>query len=144
MFFRNFESYDPWREMHRIQREMNRLFNAASYPGAQVYPAVNIFSNEDNIIVTTELPGYDPKDINISVVQDQLTIKGSRPRKDLKENEQYHRQERHIGTFERTIGLPFKVDENDVNAEYKSGILKITMARAEADKPRKIAIEAKS
>ncbi len=144
MFFRNFESHDPWREMHRIQREMNRLFNTAPYPDAQVYPALNMFTNADNIIVTAELPGYNPDDINISVVHDQLTIKGSRPQEKLKDEEQYHRQERRFGSFERIIGLPYKVNENKVNAEYKSGLLKITMPRTEADKPKKIAIEAKS
>ena len=141
MYFSDFFRTDPFREMDRLQKEMNRLFSTFTSSGMQEYPAVNIWTNNEGAVVTTEVPGYDPKDIQLSVTNDMLTLSGSRPAEELKEGEQYHRQERNIGSFERKLQLPFAVESNKVDASFKNGVLTVTLPRAEAEKPKKIAIK---
>jgi len=132
---------DPLREMQRLQREMNRVFSGMGQPLSQEIPPVNAWMSEGDAIVAAELPGVDPGKVDISVVGDTLTISGSRKADPLKEGESYHRQERSSGSFSRTIQLPFHVEADKVEAEYDKGILTIIMPRAEADKPRKIAVK---
>jgi HSP20 family protein len=87
------------------------------------------------------LPGIDPNAIDISVVGKTLTLRGSRKPEEFKENESYHRRERWHGQFTKTIELPFDIDSGKVDAQYRKGILRITLPRAEADKPRKISVK---
>jgi HSP20 family protein len=140
MYFRNLMSIDPWREMDGIRHEMNRLFNRAIDENKE-YPAVNIWTNQESAVITAELPGYDPKDIGLSVVGGVLTISGKRVKQELKEGEQYHREERGAGNFERSVRLPFLVDNEKVEANFKNGVLQINLPRAESDKPKKIQIK---
>ncbi|NPV87103.1 MAG: Hsp20/alpha crystallin family protein [Anaerolineae bacterium] len=138
--------YTPsvWSEMERLQREMNRLFNAFS-PGwmrpAPCFPAVNVWANEEGQVVTAELPGVKMDDLDISVVNDTLTISGKRETAEPAGNGKYHRQERECGSFSRTISLPYPVDADKVEAVMEEGVLRITLPRAEADKPRKITVK---
>lgn len=138
MYFRNIMY--PWHEMDDIRQEMNRLFNRALGEQKE-YPAVNIWTNPESAIVTAELPGYDHNDINLSVVGDVLTISGRRIKQDLKEGQQYHREERGAGRFERSLRLPFLVDNEKVEANFRNGVLQINLPRAESDKPKKIQIK---
>jgi HSP20 family protein len=123
---------------------MDRLFHSG-YPSYQrsapSFPALNIWSNEDELIVTAEVPGINPEDLDISVVGDNLTLKGERRSEELEEGARYHRQERGYGSFSRTVQLPFPVDIEKVNAKFTNGVLEIGLPRAEADKPRKIAVK---
>ncbi|GAB4364269.1 MAG: Hsp20/alpha crystallin family protein [Calditrichia bacterium] len=141
MIFSDIMRFDPWRELDRLQQEVNRLFERSWFFDTRKYPPVNIWTNPEAVIVTAELPGYDPKDIHLSVTQDELVIEGRRPAEELKEGEQYHRQERRTGDFRRVVDLPFVVDSDKVEAAYEKGILKITLPRAEEDKPKKIQIK---
>jgi len=108
---------------------------------APSFPALNIWSNEDELIITAEVPGINPEDLDISVVGDSLTLKGAREVEELEEGARYHRQERGYGNFSRTVQLPFPVDIDSVNAKFTNGVLEINLPRAEADKPRKIAVK---
>ncbi len=130
----------PLREMQRVQREMNRIFSGLDQPVNQEIPAVNAWVGEGDVIGTAELPGVDPGKVDISVVGDTLTIGGSRETAPLMEGESYHRQERSYGRFSRSLQLPFHVEAGKVEAKYDKGVLKITLPRAEADKPRKISV----
>jgi HSP20 family protein len=141
MLFRDLMNINPWQEMDHIREEMNRLFNAASRPATQFYPAMNIWTSQDTAVINAELPGYQTKDIQLSITNDELEIKGSRQREELKEGEQFHRQERGYGEFERTLRLPFLVNAGKVDAKLENGILKLTLPRAETDKPQKIDIK---
>jgi HSP20 family protein len=132
---------DPFQEMQRLQREVNDVFSGAGRSLSREIPPVNAWIGEGDVIVAAELPGVDPGKVDISVVGDTLTISGSREAERLKEGESYHRQERNFGRFSRTIQLPFHVEAGKVEAKYARGILKIAMPRAEADKPRKIAVK---
>jgi len=132
----------PWREMERMRREMNRLFSSASSSrAAPSYPAMNVWTNQEGAVVTAELPGLSPEDIDISVVGDTLTVNGAR-QADENEDAQYHRRERSFGKFSRTFQLPFQVEGDRVQASFEKGILYISLPRAEADKPRKIEVKA--
>ncbi len=129
------------REMARLQSELNRLFGESETFGYRGrFPAVNVWTNEDSVFVTAELAGFDVENIHISVVEGVLNLKGCRKSEELKEGETFHRQEREYGKFSRSIRLPFQVDPEKVEAQYKNGILNITMPRAERDKPKKIKI----
>ena len=129
-------------EIQRLQRDMNRLFVGMPRAVAQEHPAVNVWTGEHDYILTAELPGIDPARLDLSVVGDTLTFSGSQDFESLKEGETYHRQERSGGRFSRTLQLPFQIDAEKVTANYEKGILKITLPRTAAEKPRKIAITA--
>jgi HSP20 family protein len=130
-----FRIWDPFREIQGLERDVNRLFT-----GERTYgnPPVNVFVGDDDVIVTSEIPGVDPKGIDLSVTGDILTLKGERKPLDVKEAEAWHRHERGYGNFTRTVRLPYTVDGTKVEAQYDKGVLRITLPRAEADKPRKI------
>ena len=139
-------TYSPWREMERLQRDMNRLLAGTSrWPGWSTtpsYPAMNVWTDQDGAVVTAELPGIHPEDLEISVKNDTLTLQGSRAPDEVQEGETYHRRERGSGSFTRSLQLPFQVASDKVAASYQKGVLNITLPRAEADKPKKIAIKA--
>ena len=134
------------REMERLRREMNRLFTATSQGSedafAPTYPAMNVWRNQDEAIITAELPGVNPEDIDISVTGDTLTVSGDRRPDELPEDTTYHRRERGCGRFARAFQLPFPVESGKVEAVFENGILQISLPRLEADKPRKISIKA--
>lgn len=147
MLMRPFGSFrSPWQEMRRLQRDMNRIFARmpTSFGGevAPAYPAMNVWTNEDGAIVTAELPGVNLEDIDISVVENTLTLKGSRQPDELQEGETYHRRERGCGTFARTFQLPFQVEVDKVEGVFEKGVLRVSLPRAEAEKPKKIAVKA--
>jgi HSP20 family protein len=127
-------------EMIDLQREINRLFYNVGQSMTLEYPAVNVWEKEDRLIVTTELPGVDPENINISVTGTILTISGMSKADSIKEGETYLRQERELGNFQRNIQLPFQIDSKEVEAKYEKGILKITLPRIKEDLPKKIKI----
>lgn len=145
MMRRQFGYRSPWREFERLQQEMNRVFadNALSF-GPRVtpdYPAMNIWANDETVILTAELPGLTPENIDISVVGESVTLSGERKPEMLSENDRYHRRERGFGKFKRTIQLPFPVDATKVEALFDKGVLQVSLPRAEADKPRKITVK---
>jgi HSP20 family protein len=142
--YRQYRIPTVWHEVDRLQSEMSRLFEAY-YPDrrrpAPAYPALNVWTNEEGLNVTAEVPGVSPDDIEISVVGDTLTLSGTRKPEELDENTRYHRQERGYGDFTRSLQLPFQVDVNKVEATFRNGVLMVAMPRAEEDKPRKITVK---
>jgi HSP20 family protein len=130
-------------DLGRLQREMNRLFNGtiAGRSTAQ-YPLVNLAADQDGLTLTAEIPGIDPKSLDISVKGDTLTLQGERPALQPGEDEVVHRRERTAGSFTRTFQLPCKVAADKVAAACTHGILTVHLPRTEAEKPRKITIKA--
>ncbi len=143
--YRRFRMPTIWREMDQLQREMSRLMDP-SYETRSFsplsYPAVNIWTNEDDLIVSAELPGIKADDIDLNITADSLVLSGERKPAEVGEGIRYHRQERSFGRFNRSIQLPFMVDPGKAKAVFKNGILEISLVRAEADKPKKIAVKA--
>ena len=130
----------PFDAIRRLQNELDWVFNAGAAPKAQRYPLLNIHADEEKVIVTAELPGVDPADLDIAVVGKVLTIKGERKAEALAENEKLLRRERAHGAFMRSIELPFSVEGEQVEATYKKGVLCVKLPRAERDRPRKISV----
>jgi HSP20 family protein len=141
MLWSDFERFgrflDPWSEVDRMQRALSRWIS----PSSVDFPAVNVWVSGDTAVVTTELPGVDPKSIDISVAGKSLTIRGSRDPEELKEGESYHRRERWSGQFTKTVEMPFNIESGKVEAKFTKGILRILAPRAEAEKPRKITVK---
>jgi HSP20 family protein len=131
---------DPFDELRQLQREMNSLFNGYVTGTAEAFPAVNIWSNTEQIIVTAELPGLDPADIDINVKRDQMTLQGERKASEMEDGVVCHRCERGAGRFTRSFTLPYEVDVEKINATYKDGVLTVTLPRSESSKPRRIEI----
>lgn len=145
MLMRSNRNYwSPWGEMQRLQREMNRLFDSSlgtDYRRAAGFPAMNVWTSEDAVVVTAELPGVKVEDLDISVVNETLTLSGGREPDEVAEDARYHRRERGCGKFSRSVQLPFPVDADKVEATLKNGALHLSLPRSEADKPKKIAVK---
>jgi HSP20 family protein len=136
--------WSPWQEMGRLQRDMNRLFPetaGGSLRGAPAFPAMNVWTSKDGAILTAELPGVKPDDIDISVVGDTLTLLGTRQAEEAGEETTYHRRERGVGKFTRSFQLPFHVDSGKVEASFDKGVLHVSLPYAEEDKPKKISVK---
>lgn len=140
---RETRNWNPWEEMLRMQRDIDKLFRAGERGGfiSGEFPAVNIWNNEHEGVVTAELPGIDPSKLELTVKNNTLTIRGKRQSEPLKEGGSWVRRERGEGDFVRSFQLPFQVDSDKVKADYQKGILQVILPRAEADKPRKISVK---
>ena len=144
--YRRFQRPSIWQEMDQLQREMNHLFDTTSKGhvfSSPSYPAINIWTNHDGQMISAEMPGIYPDDIDIDVTGDALSISGVRKPDEVAKEAHYHRHERNYGSFSRTVQLPFMVDTSKGEASFKNGILLISLPRAEADKPKKITIKSK-
>lgn len=143
MYWNDSRVWSPFDELRSLQREMNRLFGG--YDGGTAmsrFPALNVWGNSENVIVTAELPGLEIDDLDIDVVNKQLSIRGERKGDKPAENAVCHRCERETGKFLRTVRLPYAVDNDKVAAKYENGVLTITLPRHEATKPKRIEIKA--
>jgi HSP20 family protein len=136
-----------WNDVRQFQEDMNRVFNRWTLPFngggrvASAFPLVNVWDDTDNVYVEAELPGMDPKDVEIHVTGNfELTIKGER-HPFYADKGTLHRQERGSGKFARVLDLPFHVDADKVEAKFEKGVLTITMAKHAAAKPRKISVK---
>lgn len=142
MLYNKLPNWSVWDEFDRLEREVNRLFSAYSdlTTPAPDFPAINIWTSEDASVITADLPGMEPKDIEIQVSDNTLTISGERTLEPVGKNARINRQERKSGKFVRTIELPFLVETDRLDAKLVKGILNVYAPRREADKPKKISI----
>ncbi len=137
--------WDPWAEFGEFERAMNRVFGDL-YPTRTENPPVNIWTGKDDIVLTAELPGIEPNDLDISVHENTLTLRllspgadaGTERRPDLSSAARCL----HAG-FSRSLRLPFEVDGDKAEAKLENGILKLTLPRSEASKPKKVQVKAK-
>ena len=138
--------FEPFRD---LQDRMNRLFQE-SYRGqgseddwalgGTWAPAVDIYEQDNNIVLKAELPGVDPKDVDIRLENNTLTLRGERKFDDEVKKENYHRVERAYGAFTRSFTLPTVVDQGSIKAEFKDGVLRVTLPKREEAKPKQIQI----
>ncbi len=106
-------------------------------------PAIDVYQDNDNLIVETSLPGIDPENVDISVENDVLTISGETKEKKEVKKEDFYRKEIREGSFSRSVILPLGVKGQDAQAEYENGVLKVILPKAEEAKPKKIAVKLK-
>jgi HSP20 family protein len=129
---------NPFNEFGRLYRDMDRLFG--DYSGRTTFPAVNVWGDENEAVVSVEIPGVDPKDVKLSVEENILTIDGERKAETFGESDIQVRRERPTGRFTRSLRLPFEVEADKIIARYENGLLNVRLPRREATKPRKIEI----
>lgn len=127
-----------WAMLDDLHREVNRLFESPMRGAG--YPPINVWANEDDVVVTAEVPGVDQKDLSVVVNGDVLTLQGERKAENDAEGRTYHRRERPLGRFSRTARLPYEVEPGAVKARYDRGVLTVTLPRKESTKPRQIEI----
>ncbi|MGE3176415.1 MAG: Hsp20/alpha crystallin family protein [Vicinamibacterales bacterium] len=140
---------DPFREFAQLQDRINRVFNDAygrSDEGLMTtgtwMPPVDIYQNGgQEVVIKAELPDMKREDIDITVDNGTLTIKGEKKFSSEVKEEQFHRIERRYGTFSRTFSLPPTVDAGKVAAEYKDGVLTVKLPVREDAKPRQVKVE---
>jgi HSP20 family protein len=130
---------DPFRELRRLQEEMDRLAGAFT-PAAASFPAVNLYAGRDGIAISAELPGVAKDELEIHAHRDTLTLRGTR-RPAAEDEAAFHRRERRSGAFTRTIQLPFRVDPERIEARLENGVLQLSLQRPEEDKPRRIEVK---
>ncbi len=141
--------WDPFSELVDMRKEMDRLF-ANLFGGAPVTvaepngvwaPAVDIQETKDSFLVKAELPGMKQEDIQITIVDNTLTLKGERRQENEVRNGGFTRIERAYGTFQRALALPSVVDADKVKAKYKDGVLEIELPKKEEAKPKEIKVQ---
>jgi len=141
--------WNPMRDVFGFGHRMNHLFDDVFRPVAREdgrlsmwngYPTVDIYDNDENIVITAELPGINKTDIVIDVKDRVLTLKGERSFDNEVKEEKYYCRERTFGKFQRAFRLPADVDPEKINADYKDGILKIDIPKPEEQKPKKITV----
>ncbi|HEO64040.1 MAG TPA: Hsp20/alpha crystallin family protein [Candidatus Omnitrophica bacterium] len=143
---------NPFQDLERIQREMNRLFDSSLMGwqgrGSGLFedawsPAVDVYDSKDNIMVKADIPGMNKEDLDVSVYGDTLVIKGEKKQEKESRDKDFVRTERFYGAFQRIISLPAEVDAEKVSAVYKDGVLELVLAKKEESKPKQFKVDVK-
>ena len=145
----NLVRWNPWRDMSTLQNRINTLFDEPFFRSGRSddelslgswNPAVDMFEDDDKIVIKAELPGVDKKDISVDVQDRVLTLSGERNYDHEVKEENYYRRERSYGKFQRTFTLPADVDSDKIKAEFKDGVLQIEIPKPEEKKAKKVTI----
>ena len=145
----NLVRWNPWREMNALQNRFNHLLDDSFFrPGRSDddlslgtwHPVVDMYDEDDRVVIKAELPGVDKKDIAVDVKDRVLTLSGERTYDNEVEEENYYRRERAYGKFQRAFSLPADVDSDKIKADFKDGLLKIEVPKPEKQKPKNITI----
>jgi HSP20 family protein len=148
-------TWNPWNQLEALRRDIDRAFANADFqnrpffhtaflPGqaARRYPLINLSEDRDHVYVEALAPGVDPNALEVTVTGNMLTIAGEKRRhpENIKP-EAFHRSERAAGKFVRTMELPVAVDANHIKAEYRHGLLMVTLPKAASAKPKQISVK---
>ena len=151
-------TWDPFDGLELLRRDIDQAFDRAGRQlppgfrsaflpglGAREYPLINIYDDQEKLLIEALAPGAEPGSFNVTAVGNMLTISGEKRRAagDVKPDA-FHRDERAAGKFVRSIEIPTDFDENNVRAEYKNGLLLIELAKSEKAKPRQITVQVAS
>jgi HSP20 family protein len=141
----------PWRpfEFDRIRREMDRLWDSflegrpmrRAEESGEWLPSLDVSETKNDVVIKAELPGMDPKDIDISLANGFLTIKGEKKHEKEEKEENYHLVERSYGSFTRSVRLPREVQSDKISASFKNGVLRVTLPKSEEAKKKEIKIK---
>ena len=144
-----FRELEPFRDFDRMKREMDRLWNSFSEGGLRRrtdedgvwLPSLDISETKNDLVVKAEVPGMDAKDIDISLSDGSLAIKGEKKQEREEKEENYHFIERSYGSFCRSVRLPKEVKHDKVKASFKDGVLKIVLPKSEEAKKKEIKVK---
>ncbi len=141
--------WDPWKDLATLQERMNQLFEDTS-PAARGRegakgggfwsPAVDIYENEEAVVVKAELPGIPKDQVSVEVKDGVLTLRGERKFEKEVQEENYHRVERSYGSFQRSFSLPSSVDAEKISASLTDGVLELRLPKREAARPKQIRV----
>jgi HSP20 family protein len=134
---------DPFEALAQFQRALD-TFRTSGWlgpgpSGGGAYPPLNVFRKGDDVVIVTEVPGVRKEDLQIQVKGNTIRIAGNKSVQ-YGERASLHRRERMAGSFDRTVTVPVQIDADNVRAECRDGVLALYLPRAEADKPKTIAI----
>jgi HSP20 family protein len=145
----NLIKWNPWREMELFDRPFKSLFDESFFPtswgndesGLGLWdPAVDIYDENDKMVIKAELPGMDKKDIDVDLNDHVLTLKGERNYENEENKGNYYHRERVFGKFQRSFRLPVDADPEKIKADFINGILTIEVPKPEEEKPKKITV----
>src|SRR5919199_82471 len=145
--------YDPFRDLRSLQDEVNRLFSTnlnrvfgddEGIARGAWNPNVDIYENKDQIVLEAELPGMNREDFDLTIENNVITLRGERRFEKKDDSDNYHRVERSYGSFTRSFTLPQTVSAEDATAEYRNGVLRVTLPKREEVKARRIEIGGES
>jgi HSP20 family protein len=141
---------EPFQEIERMRRDMDRLWDSFFEDRPAVrrgdwmgewLPSLDLSETKNEFVVKAEVPGMTPKDIDISLAQGVLTIRGEKKQEKEEKEENYHFVERSYGSFSRSVRLPGEVQSDKIKAAYKEGILRVTLPKTEETKKKEIKIK---
>jgi HSP20 family protein len=140
--------WDTYRDVLALQNRMNSLFQDFSRTGngeselatAGFVPPVDIFEDENKLVLKIEIPGIRQEDIDVRLENNTLTVKGERSFQSEGKEENFHRVERRYGSFHRAFTLPNTIDQNTIKADYEAGVLKVELHKRAETKPRQVKI----
>jgi len=137
--------WDPFREVQSLQNRVNALFRdfndgESSTTTASFIPAVDVYEDENKVVLKLEVPGIEEKDLDVRVENNTLTVKGERKFDKEEKEENFHRIERRYGSFYRAFTLPTTVDTENIGASYNAGILKLELKKKPEAQPKQIKV----
>ena len=138
--------WDPFREVVALQNRMNSLFGNLNQESenplttASFVPAVDVYEDEQKVVLKLEVPGIQEKDLDVSVENNTLTVKGERKFEKEEKEENFHRIERRYGSFYRAFTLPTTVDTESIDAKYDAGVLKLELKKKPEAQPKQIKV----
>lgn len=137
----------PFDLLRNFEEEMSRLFNTSLTNAGREFglfsPDIDVRVEDNEVIVHADLPGINKENLNVSITDNILSIRGERKEEKEKKNKNFYQSERWYGSFERMVELPVEVDASKTKASFKDGVLELSIARNENAKPRQIQIEVK-
>lgn len=142
--------WNPWQEMNTIQRQINRLFEEEMLPSTLIersfakVPAAELQETEEAIHLKLELPGIEAKDLDVQVTEKAVYVSGERKSETKTEGKGLTKTEFHYGKFQRLIPLPTRIQNTNVTADYKDGILTLTLPKAEDEKKKVVKVNLES
>jgi HSP20 family protein len=144
--------WEPFRELTALQNEMGRWMNQLTGGGAVQpgngqqsstwLPAVDVWESDNELVLSFDLPGIPEDQISVELDENVLTVSGQRERTQEQTGERFYRYERRFGTFSRSVTLPAGVNEDQIRADYKNGVLEVRVPKPEEQKPKRIQVGA--
>jgi len=144
----NLTRWEPLCEMMTLREAMDRLLDDAftrpiGTNGGSTMPAIDLYQTDDEVVLKAALPGLKADDVQITVTNDVLTLRGEFKWENNHKDATYHIREQRYGSFERSVALPVDVQTDKAKADFQNGVLTITLPKAESVKPKTINIKAK-
>jgi len=141
---------NPFRQLETLQSDLGRFFDfpllgwsgqAPDLFDGTLNPAIDVYDEKNNYVVKADLPGLSKEDIDVSVVEDTLVIRGEKKHERKTESKNFLREERYFGTFQRAVALPSSVDVDHIKAAYNNGVLELILPKKEDAKPKRIDVD---